>query len=540
MSGPLKLNQLISSSRLAFLTQQNETALSLARQAIALDPKQPEGYKCAADAYMSLARYDEAIKNYENAAKHDPLNGDRYFDLGYAQATTGMKMSAIQSLAKAEELGCSTSNLPVIHFLSGIICFELGRYEDALANLDKAEALSGTSLDILQRKAVIYGILNDVPKGIQAANQIKMLSPTEYRGYQIAYKLLIQAERFDDAAKELEKAGKYASSEPSYYADRVDFELQRFKKDGVKEHLDIALAVIEEGLKATKPGITEVIQGYTKAAELYVQQKEPDKAIACLKAAEDPIRSYNNGFAIAAMTEGLATLIEYDIEELMAADGQEGLQGAQAQGAQAQGAETAKAQDAQAQGAQAQGAQAQGAQAQGAKIAKEGTERGTDGSKDYLTEYIPEAHSQPQEDDEPYRLDETADIPHSTGDVDNLHKAYMDAYLLKKDFKKIIDHARLLQESDNPYSNYLGRFNEAIALSALGSPDAERKCDEAISFFRNAMLKDATDLLATTFRIQLCIETGGYDEAEEVCGLLAKEVRDPLLKYIEKLKSEGA
>jgi len=46
--------------------------------------------------------------------------------------------------------------------LLGILCFDIGRYDDALVNLNKAEKLIGIDVDILKRKAVIYGIKNDI------------------------------------------------------------------------------------------------------------------------------------------------------------------------------------------------------------------------------------------------------------------------------------------------------------------------------------------------------------------------------------------
>ena len=58
----MEAKDLIADSRMAFLNQENETALNLAKQAIALEPGNAEAYKCAGNACMSLARYDEAIK----------------------------------------------------------------------------------------------------------------------------------------------------------------------------------------------------------------------------------------------------------------------------------------------------------------------------------------------------------------------------------------------------------------------------------------------------------------------------------------------
>jgi Flp pilus assembly protein TadD len=59
-----KVTKLLGSSRLAFLNQQNDTALGLAKKALQLEPNNPEAYKCAGNACMSLERYDDAIKNY--------------------------------------------------------------------------------------------------------------------------------------------------------------------------------------------------------------------------------------------------------------------------------------------------------------------------------------------------------------------------------------------------------------------------------------------------------------------------------------------
>ena len=55
------VKHLIADSRLAFLNQENETALNLATQAIALWPVHPEAYKCAGTACMARARYDLGI-----------------------------------------------------------------------------------------------------------------------------------------------------------------------------------------------------------------------------------------------------------------------------------------------------------------------------------------------------------------------------------------------------------------------------------------------------------------------------------------------
>jgi hypothetical protein len=68
--------------------------------------------------------------------------------------------------------------------------------------LSKAEQLVGVNFDILQRKAIIYGIKDDIRNGLQVANQIKLIAPSEYTGYRIAFTLLIQSKRIDVAEEE--------------------------------------------------------------------------------------------------------------------------------------------------------------------------------------------------------------------------------------------------------------------------------------------------------------------------------------------------
>ena len=283
--------QLLSDSRLAFLNQQNDVALNLANQAIKLETQNADAYKCAGNALMSLERYGEAIKNYNLAVKYDAGNGNRYFDLGFAQATDERIADAMKNLAKADELGCMPENLIQLYNLLGIICFDIGRYDDALINLSKAEQLVGVNLDILQRKAIIYGIKNDIRNGLHVANQIKLVAPSEYIGYKIAFRLLIQAERLDTARTELKKAAKYAEPTMDYYFDQMTLELQFYNIDKDKAHFHKALEIIEMALKTVEPDIKNVAESYINAAEIYLQLENADKTIDCLNAAQTPVQA---------------------------------------------------------------------------------------------------------------------------------------------------------------------------------------------------------------------------------------------------------
>lgn len=503
MPNPSDVTQLLSDSRLAFLNQQNDVALNLANQAIKLEFNNADAYKCAGNALMSLERYDEAIKNYSLAVKYDASNGNRYYDLGFAQATNEKLAAALKNLAKADELGCIPENAVQLYNLLGVICFDIGRYDDALINLSKAEQVIGVNLDILQRKAIIYGIKNEIRNGLQTANEIKLIAPSEYIGYKLAFKLLIQAKRLDTAKIELEKAAKYAVPTMDFYFDKMTLELENYNIDKDKSHFHKALEIIETALKTVKPEITRVVESYINAAELYLQLENADKTLECLNAAQAPVDAYNNGFAIVDVTlVPPEELDEYAVEEMIAADREK---------------------------------MEEELGEYGLEELFENTEPNEDGEREFLTEI----EEEPQEIDSPFKLDNSEEYELSSDNKDQINRLYIGAYTLKKDFEKVIEYARVLQASEGIQNTYIGRYTEVNALKEMGASDAEAKYAEVIKFFRNAMIKDPTDIMAATFRVQCYIDIENYTEAQEVCNLLTKEIREPLLEKIAKAKSGG-
>lgn len=499
----MNIKDLIANSHLAFLNQENQKALELAMEAIKLDKGNPDAYKCAGNAYMSLGQYDDAIRNYSLALGHDPDNGNRYYDLGFALASDERLADALKNLAKAEELGCVPENLVQLYSLLGVICFDIGRYDDALINLNKAEQLTGVNLDILQRKAIIYGIKDDMRNGLMTANQIKLVSPSEYMGYKIAFQMLIQSKRLDAAEKELERAGKYALPSMDIYFDRMTLELERYQTDSDKAHFERALEIIDEALRRMKPDVQEVVDSYINAAEIYLQLEDAQRTIECLNAAQAPIDAYNNGFQIreSELTEP-RDLTDDDIEEMIEEDrkrieeeyGDYGLE----------------------------------------ELAGE-IEPDEDGNRNYFTEMDEE----PLEEALSFKLEEPEGYKLSADNGDQINRLFIGAYTLLGDFERVAEYARVLQASDSLQNAYIGIYTEANAMKELNLPDWKVKYAEAVKFFRNAMIKDPTDIIAVTFRIQCCIDLGNYAEAEELCSLLAREVREPLQKKIKEAKAGG-
>lgn len=499
MSDKKMIEQLLADSKLAFLNQENELAFNLANKAIKLQNSNADAYKCAGNALMSLERYEEAVKYYSLAVKYDASNGNRYYDLGFALATNERLADAIKNLAKADELGCLPENAIQMYNLLGIICFDIGRYDDALINLSKAEQLIGANLDILQRKAIIYGIKNDIRNGLNVANQIKLIAPSEYIGYKLAFKLLVQSKRLDKAEIELQKAAKYATPTMDFYFDKMTYELERYKLDSDKNHFYRSLEIIDTALKTIEPEFTNVIESYINAAEIYLQLENADKTLECLNAAQSPASAYNNGFEIVdVVLAPPAEIDEYALEEMMEAD-------------------RAKLEE---------------LGEYGFDELVENAYPNEDGELQFLTEI----EEEPEEVKSAFKMDESVQYDISDDNIDQINRLYVGAYTVKKDFEKVIEYARILQGREGIQNTYLGKYTEVNALKELGSDDAAAKYEAAIKFFRNAMIKDPTDIMAVTFRIQCYIDIGNYEEAEEVCNLLNKEVRDTFLEKIVKAK----
>ncbi len=497
-----KIKQLLADSQLAFMNQQNEEALRLANEAKKMEPNNADAHKCAGNAYMSMGKLEEAIKCYSIASKYDANNGNRYYDLGFAYASNEKITEAMKNFAKAEELGCTPENLVQLYNILGIICFDIGRYDDALINLGKAEQLIGVDMDILQRKAIIYGIKDDVKSGLQVTNQIKLVAPSEYIGYQLAFKLLIQAKRYEAAQTELQKAEKYVSPSMDMYFDKMTFELEKYRLDKDKKHLHLAANIIEIALDTVKPTVLEVMESYINAAEIFLQSENPERTIECLGAAENPVIAYNNGFRIIAPEFYTVELTDYDVQDMMEEDrtriieefGDYGLE-----------------------------------------EFVESHEADEDGNHVYFTEIEEEA----TEEASVYKLDEAEEFTYTPENVDQINRLYVGAYTLNRDFEKVIEYARKLQASENIHNSYVGKYAEVNAMKEMQSPDANRKYEEVIRFFRNAMIKDPTDIMAITMRVQCYIDTGNYEEAENVCNLLTKEVREPMLEKINEAKHGG-
>ena len=500
-----KVETLIADSRFAFIQGHYNEALDLAKQAIKEKPDEADAYLCAGNANMSFEKYDDAIKNYKKAVECDPDTGDRYFHLGYALATDSKSAEAVAAFAKADEIGCSPEVTGQLYKILGMLCFDMKKYDDAVVNLCKAETIVGVDNEILQRKALSYGMLGEYTKGLETANQIKIFAPSDYLGYRIAKEILLLQNRTEEADKEFDRAERFAKPCMDFFMDKITYELAKYTEDKEKEHFKKALLYINDSLFAIEPDVQNVIDAYINAAEVYVQLEDGEMAVSCLGAAENPIESYNEGFSIKKIEnkskEGPVTRpsereINRAVEEVRRRYGDR-------------------------------------------QIERMGRERERNVSKriDESVEHLtPITFTTEFKLD---KLDSSIKPKYSQENLDQINRLYIAAYTLKKQPEQIKLYASRLAKSPNSSSQYIGKYSLVKALKEEGYEKIDEEYKALIKYFRNQAIKDPTDLAAVSFRVQCYIDMEDYDNAEQLCSLLTEELKKPLIEEINKARAGG-
>jgi len=495
-----QIDELISNSQIAFLQGNYKSALKYADSALEEDSNNSDAHQCAANAYMSFEDYEKAINHYQKAIDNDPENGDRYFNLGYAYASDNQQTEALASFAKADETGCSPNVIGQLYKILGMMNFDLGMYEDAIVNLTKSEKIIGVDEDVLERKALSYGLSGDLPNGIEIANQMKMFSPTKYTGYRIAYELLLEDDRLEEAEAELIRASKFAKPSAEFFFDCLSYEVARYKLDDNKAHLVNALRHIERGLATLKPTVYEVVDSYINAADMYIQLEDADMAIHCLNAAENPAYSYNERLSVLKPVfnqNNNYTPSERDITKAI-------------EDARRQYGDNAIA-----------------------RIAKERMNNGES------NEHFTPAPAVSRNADSAYKLDREEPVQYLQENTDKINRFYLAAYTIKNDINLIKSYASRLASSSDVQSKYIGKYSLVKALKDEKYPNIEEEYDDLIKFFRNASIKDPSDLMAVTLRVQCYADIGKYEEAEKLCDILSEDIRGPLVEQINSMKNGG-
>lgn len=130
-------------------------AVSAYQQAIRLYPDHGPATHNLANIYLEFERYDEAIALYSDLVKRGTTFAGTFTNLANAYATVGKPEEGLQLLRDFNE---THKNSLVGHRDLGIYLFNIGRTEEAMGELRKAEAISPENLQV-QRTLCLAAVL---------------------------------------------------------------------------------------------------------------------------------------------------------------------------------------------------------------------------------------------------------------------------------------------------------------------------------------------------------------------------------------------
>ena len=482
----MSFEEIMSYATLAFYTADFEKAIEKANEARKQEPKNPEVYELLAKSYQALEKADEAIKYFLKAIDCDVNNGNRYVELGIAYGSNDKPVQALEAFAKAEELGCTDEYKGGMYRTIAMADYDLGRYDDAVVNFSKAQEYLEPDIELLMYKALSSSMAGKIIQAISIVNQIKQLAPATYSGYNLAYTFFMHLERMEDAENELLRARKYVSQLPmDFYFDNADFLQSKYKQDEDKNHLIDAILFIDEGIRKAKPNVNEVVNAYLEVADICIQVGQFEAAVGLIKAAENPVFSFNRGFSVVPW-------IEYpDMESPLTDDYFEN--------SSYQDYDTDTLND----------------------LAENNA-----ATEEFMTP-LPDDSTKVE-----YRLNKDEPIQYDQESRDRINMLYIGAYSGMGKHKEIIEYARHIKSSNNPQIAHVGYYLEIKAFADLDDEHSVEMYEKLIEYYRKAAIRDPSDITVLSYRVQCYIDLERYNEAIQYCRNLPKAAREPLLKQI--------
>lgn len=132
---------LVRQARLLISTRDFRQAERVARDAIARDPENPEGYQAAGRAYLGQGQLAPAIRMFSQVIDLSPDHGHALNNLGFAYLLSGQNDEAVEVLTQAAEL------LPDLAYVQNNLGVALERTD----RMDEARSAFAKSIDLSPR-----------------------------------------------------------------------------------------------------------------------------------------------------------------------------------------------------------------------------------------------------------------------------------------------------------------------------------------------------------------------------------------------------
>jgi len=143
-----------------------------AKRALELDPGSRDAHHAHANLLMALGRHDEAIGEMQIIGRLDPFYSETQSTFGRVLYRAGKYAEAEPRLLRAIELD---SRDYAAYGRLGDLYEQMGRYPEAIASLEKAEALrsDGNSIIIRGRQARVYAVMGRRDEARRILEEIK-------------------------------------------------------------------------------------------------------------------------------------------------------------------------------------------------------------------------------------------------------------------------------------------------------------------------------------------------------------------------------
>jgi tetratricopeptide (TPR) repeat protein len=239
---------------LGYAYRQNEQygeAENAFKKYIELIPNDPNPYDSYAELLLKTGRFDEAITQYNKALAIDPNFLNSYFGIAAALTYKGKAAEAAAELQKITEKARTDGERRTALFGQMIVAIDGGRWDQALAEVEKQYALGQKT--------------NDVPA---------MAGDLQLKG-----NILLEMGRFDDAKKAFDEAVKIISADANL-SQQVKDNAARF------HHYNLARVAVRKGDLALAKTETETFRKGAEAAKNQNQLKQAHELAGMIALAE--------------------------------------------------------------------------------------------------------------------------------------------------------------------------------------------------------------------------------------------------------------
>jgi tetratricopeptide (TPR) repeat protein len=156
-------------------------------RALELDPNSADAHRAYADLLMFLARHVKAISEIERAEQLDPLSSTIQSRFGRVLYRARKYEEAEPHLQRAIELDPNPGN-SMPYWIRGELYMQTGRYEQALASLQKARSFGGRDVDLTAAEACVYTRMGKQNEARRMLAELKATTePSTFANASVAY-----------------------------------------------------------------------------------------------------------------------------------------------------------------------------------------------------------------------------------------------------------------------------------------------------------------------------------------------------------------